>query len=237
MKSQKHQLVNNKWFDTLTVKLNGVSSDEILAKALNEYDINMFRVDESTVSLQLDETVQKQDLINLVNVFTGQENYSPDELPAIPQELLRSDEILTNEVFNAHHSETAMLRYLHSLQRMDLSLADSMIPLGSCTMKLNATVEMQTLSIPGFNSIHPFAPIDQAQGYKELIDEFEKDLNDITGFDGTTSMPNSGAQGEYTGLSLIREYHRSRGEHDQRNICLIPVSAHGTNQHQLLCVD
>lgn len=227
--SKKHQLVNNKWFDTLTVKLNGVSSDEILAKALNEYDINMFRVDESTVSLQLDETVQKQDLINLVNVFTGQENYSPDELPAIPQELLRSDEILTNEVFNAHHSETAMLRYLHSLQRMDLSLADSMIPLGSCTMKLNATVEMQTLSIPGFNSIHPFAPIDQAQGYKELIDEFEKDLNDITGFDGTTSMPNSGAQGEYTGLSLIREYHRSRGEHDQRNICLIPVSAHGTN--------
>ena len=141
-------MVNNKWFDTLTVKLNGVSSDEILAKALNEYDINMFRVDESTVSLQLDETVQKQDLINLVNVFTGQENYSPDELPAIPQELLRSDEILTNEVFNAHHSETAMLRYLHSLQRMDLSLADSMIPLGSCTMKLNATVEMQTLSIP-----------------------------------------------------------------------------------------
>ena len=227
--SKKHQLVNNKWFDTLTVKLNGVSSDEILAKALNEYDINMFRVDESRVSLQLDETVQKQDLINLVNVFTGQENYSPDELPAIPQELLRSDEILTNEVFNAHHSETAMLRYLHSLQRMDLSLADSMIPLGSCTMKLNATVEMQTLSIPGFNSIHPFAPIDQAQGYKELIDEFEKDLNDITGFDGTTSMPNSGAQGEYTGLSLIREYHRSRGEHDQRNICLIPVSAHGTN--------
>ena len=96
--SRKHQLVNNKWFDTLTVKLNGVSSDEILAKALNEYDINMFRVDESTVSLQLDETVQKQDLINLVNVFTGQENYSPDELPAIPQELLRSDEILTNEV-------------------------------------------------------------------------------------------------------------------------------------------
>ncbi|KAL6453243.1 GCV2 Glycine dehydrogenase [Candida maltosa Xu316] len=227
----KHEIVNTKWFDTLTVKLNAsTSADEILAKALNDYDINLFKVDESTVSLQLDETTQKQDLINLVTVFTGQENYvPPEELPTIPQELLRTDEILTNEVFNIHHSETAMLRYLHSLQRMDLSLADSMIPLGSCTMKLNATVEMQTLSMPGFNSIHPFAPIDQAQGYKELVDEFEKDLNDITGFDATTSMPNSGAQGEYTGLSLIRQYHKSRGDHEKRNICLIPVSAHGTN--------
>ncbi len=104
-----------------------------------------------------------------------------------------------------------------------------MIPLGSCTMKLNATVEMQTLSMPGFNQIHPFAPLNQAQGYKELVDEFEKDLNDITGFDATTNMPNSGAQGEYTGLSLIRQYHKSKGEYEQRNICLIPVSAHGTN--------
>lgn len=229
--SKKHEIANNKWFDTLTVKLNGgVSADEILAKALNDYDINLFKVDDSTVSLQLDETTQKQDLINLVNVFTGESTYTPpQELPTIAQELLRTDEILPHEVFNTHHSETAMLRYLHSLQKMDLSLADSMIPLGSCTMKLNATVEMQTLSMPGFNSIHPFAPIDQAQGYKELIGEFEKDLNDITGFDATTSMPNSGAQGEYTGLSLIREYHKSRGEYEQRNICLIPVSAHGTN--------
>lgn len=113
-----------------------------------------------------------------------------------------------------------------------------MIPLGSCTMKLNSTVEMQTLSMPGFNSIHPFAPIDQAEGYKQLVDEFEKDLNDITGFDATTSMPNSGAQGEYTGLTLIRQYHKSRGDYEKRNICLIPVSAHGTNPSlPLLCVD
>lgn len=119
---------------------------------------------------------------------------------------------------------------------MDLSLADSMIPLGSCTMKLNATVEMQTLSMPGFNSIHPFAPIDQAQGYKELIGEFEKDLNDITGFDATTSMPNSGAQGEYTGLSLIREYHKSRGEYEQRNICLIQLVLMVLIQLLLLCL-
>jgi glycine dehydrogenase len=228
--SKKHEIANKKWFDTLTVKLNGVSADEILAKALNDYDINLFKVNDSTVSLQLDETTQKQDLINLVEAFTGDANYTPpEELPTIAPELLRTDEILPHEVFNTHHSETAMLRYLHSLQKMDLSLADSMIPLGSCTMKLNATVEMQTLSMPGFNSIHPFAPVDQAEGYKDLVAEFEKDLNDITGFDATTSMPNSGAQGEYTGLSLIRQYHKSRGEYEQRNICLIPVSAHGTN--------
>ncbi|CAK9435877.1 uncharacterized protein LODBEIA_P05190 [Lodderomyces beijingensis] len=229
-KSQKHEIVNDKWFDTLTIKLNDVTADEILQKALSKYGINLFKVDDSTVSLQLDETVEKQDLVNLVELFTGGSFVAPtEELPSIPAELVRTDEILPHEVFHSHHSETAMLRYLHLLQSKDLSLANSMIPLGSCTMKLNSTVEMQTLSIPGFNSIHPFVPADQAQGYKELVDEFEKDLNDITGFDATTSMPNSGAQGEYTGLSLIRQYHKSRGEYEQRNICLIPVSAHGTN--------
>ncbi|CAD1808601.1 glycine dehydrogenase [Candida parapsilosis] len=225
----KHEIVNDKWFDTLTIKLSGVSADEILKNALERYGINLFKVDDSTVSLQLDETVEKQDLINLIELFTGEVIEPSNELPSVPQELLRTDDILPHEVFNTHHSETSMLRYLHHLQSKDLSLANSMIPLGSCTMKLNATVEMQSLSIPGFNSIHPFVPIDQAQGYKQLVDEFEKDLNDITGFDATTSMPNSGAQGEYTGLSLIRQYHKSRGEYEQRNICLIPVSAHGTN--------
>ncbi|ODV80961.1 glycine cleavage system protein [Suhomyces tanzawaensis NRRL Y-17324] len=226
-----HEIVNTKWFDTLTVKLNGVSADEILAVALHEHNINLFKVDESKVSITLDETVTEQDLDSLIQIFThGRLDTSQiQELPNLPHEFLRTDPILTNEVFNTHHSETSMLRYLHLLQSKDLSLANSMIPLGSCTMKLNATVEMQTLSIPGFNSIHPFAPIDQAEGYKQLVDEFEKDLNDITGFDATTSMPNSGAQGEYTGLSLIRQYHKSRGDYEKRNICLIPVSAHGTN--------
>lgn len=225
-----HDIVNDKWFDTITVKLNNTSADEVLTNAYNKYNINLFKADESTVSITLDETVTKEDLINLVEVFTGKQiDLSNQELPTLPQELLRADDILPHPVFNTHHSETAMLRYLHLLQSKDLSLANSMIPLGSCTMKLNATVEMQTLSMPGFSSIHPFAPLDQAQGYKELVDEFERDLNDITGFDATTSMPNSGAQGEYTGLSLIREYHRSRGDYEQRNICLIPVSAHGTN--------
>lgn len=227
----KHTIVNDKWFDTLTIELNGASADEILNNAL-KLEINLFKVSETSVSLTLDETVTIDDLNNLISVFTNGDLInvdSIDQLPSFPHEFLRTDDFLTNEVFNSHHSETAMLRYMTLLQDKDLSLANSMIPLGSCTMKLNATVQMQTLSMPGFNSIHPFAPLNQAEGYKQLVDEFEKDLNDITGFDATTSMPNSGAQGEYTGLALIREYHKSRGEYEARNICLIPVSAHGTN--------
>lgn len=224
-----HKIVNGSWFDTLTVELSGVDASDFLTKALHLYNINLFKVDDSHVSLCLDETASPKDLHNLIELFTGSSVELPATLPGIPEELQRKDEILTNEVFNTHHSETAMLRYLHLLQSKDLSLANSMIPLGSCTMKLNATVEMQSLSMPGFALIHPFAPADQAMGYERLIGEFEKDLNDITGFAATTLMPNSGAQGEYTGLSLIRQYHKSRGQYDQRNICLIPVSAHGTN--------
>lgn len=229
--NSNHTIVNDTFFDTLTIKLQNISADQILANALNEYNINLFKVNEECVSITLDETVTEQNLLELSKIFTDVElNTSTiDELPKFPNDLSRTDKILPHSVFNSHHSETSLLRYMHLLQSKDLSLANSMIPLGSCTMKLNATVEMASLSIPGFNSIHPFAPVDQAQGYKELIDEFEKDLNDITGFDATTFMPNSGAQGEYTGLSLIRQYHNSRGEYEQRNICLIPVSAHGTN--------
>ncbi|CAN3355280.1 glycine dehydrogenase (decarboxylating), mitochondrial [Diutina catenulata] len=224
-----HEVQNKTWFDTLTVKLSGVSADDFLKKLLDEHNINLFKVDDSTVSVTLDETVTKEELQQLAKAFTGSDYSLPSELPELPQQMARTDAILDHPVFNSHHSETALLRYLHLLQSKDLSLANSMIPLGSCTMKLNATVEMQTLSIPGFSQIHPFVPADQAQGYKQLIDEFEKDLNDITGFDATTNMPNSGAQGEYTGLSLIREYHRANGDYEKRNICLIPVSAHGTN--------
>lgn len=225
----EHKIINDKWFDTITVELNGVLADEILAKALT-HEINLFKVDDKTVSITLDETVTLQDLNCLISVFNdGSVNVEQLELPDFPLEFRRTTPFLTEPIFNTHHLETSMLRYMNLLQSKDLSLANSMIPLGSCTMKLNATVQMQSLSMPGFLQIHPFVPEDQALGYKELVDEFEKDLNDITGFDATTSMPNSGAQGEYTGLSLIREYHRSRGEYKQRNICLIPVSAHGTN--------
>lgn len=227
--NSSHKVLNDGWFDTLTIELSGVSADQILQEALQKFEINLFKVNDSTVGVSFDETVTKAELENLITLFSGSAASLPEDLPEIPAELTRTDEILTNEVFNLHHSETAMLRYLHLLQSKDLSLANSMIPLGSCTMKLNATVEMQTLSMPGFSQIHPFAPTDQALGYKELVAGFEQDLNDITGFAATTLMPNSGAQGEYTGLSLIRQYHKSRGEYEKRNICLIPVSAHGTN--------
>lgn len=226
----EHEVINDGWFDTLTVRLHGgKTADSVLAEAVESHNINLFKVDDSTVSFSLDETVNASDVASLVKVFTGLEFAVPEVLPEIPLEYLRTDKILPQEVFNTHRSETSMLRYLHLLQSKDLSLANSMIPLGSCTMKLNATVEMQTLSMPGFALIHPFAPQNQVQGYKELVAEFEKDLNDITGFAATTLMPNSGAQGEYTGLALIRQYHKSRGEHEKRNVCLIPVSAHGTN--------
>lgn len=225
-----HKLQNSSFFDTITVELNGVSADQVLQNALENHNINLFKVNDLAVSVSLDETVTQQNLLSLIEIFTGESGAQlPAELPQIAAEFLRADEILTHEVFNTHHSETAMLRYLHLLQSKDLSLANSMIPLGSCTMKLNATVEMQLLSMPGFAQIHPFAPSSQAKGYQQMIAEFEKDLSDITGFAATTLMPNSGAQGEYTGLALIRQYFKARGEYHQRNICLIPVSAHGTN--------
>lgn len=229
-KSSAHKLENDSFFDTLTVQLSGVSADQILQNALENHNINLFKVNDSSVSVSFDETVTQENLLSLIQIFTEKTGVElPTELPQIAPEFLRSDEILTHEVFNTHHSETAMLRYLHLLQSKDLSLANSMIPLGSCTMKLNATVEMQLLSMPGFAQIHPFAPASQARGYQQMIAEFEKDLSDITGFAATTLMPNSGAQGEYTGLALIRQYFKARGQYEQRNICLIPVSAHGTN--------
>lgn len=228
--SRNHQVVNDKWFDTLTVKLNGITADQLLKTAVDKYQINLFKVDNETVSLSLDETVTVKDLENLTELF----NSSPisiteiKEFPEFPFSLTRTDKILTNPVFNLHHSETAILRYLHLLQSKDISLANSMIPLGSCTMKLNGTVEMLPLSWPEFGSIHPFVPKDQVEGYLELITELQKDLADITGFHSSTLQPNSGAQGEFTGLKVIRAYLESKGE-TERNICLIPVSAHGTN--------
>lgn len=224
-----HTLLNkSQWFDTLTIKLNdSVSAPEFLKLAVDKYQINLFQVDDKTVSLSLDETTTKQDLISLLELF-GCDTELPSTIPEFPQELKRTDQILSNEVFNTHHSETAMLRYLHRLQSRDLSLANSMIPLGSCTMKLNATVEMIPITWPQFANIHPFQPRDQVGGYELLIKSLERDLASITGFDKVSLQPNSGAQGEYTGLRVIKRYFESRGE-SHRNICLIPVSAHGTN--------
>ncbi|ODQ83016.1 hypothetical protein BABINDRAFT_159492 [Babjeviella inositovora NRRL Y-12698] len=226
----KHTLVNKNWFDTLTIELNGVSADALMATAVEKYQINLFKVSDSQVSLSLDESVTEKDLTDLVELFTGSQldTSAIVKLPEFYSDLTRSDQILSNPIFNTYHSETSMLRYIHSLQTKDISLANSMIPLGSCTMKLNATVEMLPITWPEFANIHPFAPDNQCQGYAELIDNLEADLADITGFASTTLQPNSGAQGEYTGLSVIKAYFEKRGE-TQRNICLIPVSAHGTN--------
>ncbi|GMG20884.1 unnamed protein product [Ambrosiozyma monospora] len=227
--NSQHEILNKTWFDTLSVKLSGVTSDSFSEKAVSQFGINVFKVNESTVQLSLDETVTKEDLSALVEIFTGEKKeINTNDLPEFPEEWTRKDNILTNPVFNKYHSETAMLRYLYSLQQRDISLATSMIPLGSCTMKLNATTEMIPITWPEFANLHPFAPRDQAQGYLELINELEQDLAEITGFAKTTLMPNSGAQGEYTGLSVIRQYLEHKGE-TSRNIVLIPVSAHGTN--------
>src|SRR5690606_26160899 len=147
---------------------------------------------------------------------------------AIPAALVRESDFLTHPIFQSHHSETEMLRYLRGLEARDLSLTDAMIPLGSCTMKLNATAEMMPISWPGFAALHPFAPRDQAQGYAELFRQFEAQLAEITGFSRVSLQPNAGSQGEFAGLITIRAWHRHRGE-QHRTACLIPNSAHGTN--------
>lgn len=222
----KHLVVNDNWFDTLTIKTEN-SPDEIITRAAESFGINLFKVDESHVCLSLDETVTAKDIQSLCSIFEvptiEQVNYVD-----IPKEFARQSPILQYPVFNKYHSETELLRYIHHLQTKDLSLANSMIPLGSCTMKLNATTQMVPITWPEFSLIHPFAPKQQAEGYKILLDELTNDLADITGFDAVSLQPNSGAQGEYTGLRVIRAYLNASGQ-SQRNICLIPVSAHGTN--------
>ncbi|MGM0933447.1 MAG: aminomethyl-transferring glycine dehydrogenase [Bacteroidota bacterium] len=222
--------VNSSYFDTLQIKANASSVKEIAEKK----EINFFYPDAETVLISLNETTNLEDLNNIVAVFaqlaaketTPLEELSEEE--KIPAELKRKTDFLTHEVFNTYHSETELMRYIKKLERKDLSLNHSMISLGSCTMKLNAASEMLPLSNPQWGNIHPFVPVDQAEGYHFVLRELEKQLNEITGFSATSLQPNSGAQGEYAGLMVIRAYHESRGE-GHRNICLIPSSAHGTN--------
>ncbi|RQM07551.1 hypothetical protein DH86_00002859, partial [Scytalidium sp. 3C] len=228
-------------FDTVTVNVGNGKVDEILNYAINEFNINLRKFDDSRLGITIDETVDKHDLEDILSIF---KHLSPSEkeidipeivesLPddvnlVVPAPLKRKSTYLTHPVFNSHHSETELLRYMQHLQSKDLSLAHSMIPLGSCTMKLNATTEMVPITWPEFASLHPFAPVDQATGYKTMINELETDLAIITGFDAVSVQPNSGAQGEFTGLRIIRKYlEQQPGK--KRDICLIPVSAHGTN--------
>lgn len=221
---------NTAFFDTILVK-----ADAAKVKAAAEAkEINFYYPDAETVAISFNETTSVADLNDIVSVFaevTGKSAEVVKELTdevTIPSNVSRSTEFLKHDVFNKYHSETALMRYIKKLERLDLALNHSMISLGSCTMKLNAASEMLPLSNPQWNSIHPFAPLDQAQGYQEMLKKLEEQLNVITGFAGTTLQPNSGAQGEYAGLMVIRAYHQSRGDH-HRNIALIPASAHGTN--------
>jgi glycine dehydrogenase len=217
---------NETWFDTLRVVVP--SADRALGDALAA-GYNLRRIDDHTVSMTFDETTQLDDVTAVVVALGGRPVDDVDAIPdGLPATMRRTDEFLTQSVFERYHSEHEMLRYLRRLSDRDLALDRTMIPLGSCTMKLNATSEMAPITWPEFADIHPFAPVDQAQGYLQLIAELEQRLAIITGYDAVSLQPNAGSQGEYAGLLAIRAYHRSRGD-EQRTVCLIPSSAHGTN--------
>ncbi|MGH7593601.1 MAG: aminomethyl-transferring glycine dehydrogenase [Gemmatimonadales bacterium] len=224
------------FFDTVSVVVGAAKQARVIEAAAARR-INLRALGTDRIVVALDETVAMADLTDLVASFAldravpvlaEAEAEGPDARTAIPASLLRSSEYLTHPVFHRHRSETGMLRYMRGLEARDLSLTAAMIPLGSCTMKLNATTEMMPVSWPEFGNIHPFAPPTQAAGYAELFRRLEADLCEISGFSAVSLQPNAGAQGEYAGLLAIRAYHRARGE-EHRDICLIPMSAHGTN--------
>ena len=221
---------NTSYFDTISIKADSSKVRPIAEK----YEVNFLYVDADTISIALNEATSIKDLQLIVNIFAeaiGKEPITINGLLSqslLENKLVRTSTFLENSVFNSYHSETELMRYIKKLERKDLALNHSMISLGSCTMKLNAASEMLPLSMARWGNIHPFVPIEQAEGYQIILKELEKDLNIITGFAGTSLQPNSGAQGEFAGLMVIRAYHESRGE-GHRNICLIPASAHGTN--------
>ncbi len=221
---------NSAFFDTILVKAEANKVKAIAEK----HEVNFFYPDAETISISFNETTSINDINQIIAIFaeaTGKDAVSVSQLTdesMVPENLVRKSTFLQHDVFNNHHSESQLMRYIKKLERKDLSLNHSMISLGSCTMKLNAAAEMLPLSMANWNNIHPFAPIEQAEGYQIMLKKLEQQLNVITGFQGTTLQPNSGAQGEYAGLMAIRAYHLSRGDH-HRNVCLIPASAHGTN--------
>ncbi|MCL1494602.1 MAG: aminomethyl-transferring glycine dehydrogenase [Pseudanabaena sp. Salubria-1] len=237
VKQLGYEIAASHVFDTVAVQA-GDKCDPILSAArAQEINLRDFTVQNKAwpvVGVSFDETHSAADVETLLAIFASAAGKPAPAFaaiqaePMIPAALQRTSAFLTHPVFNSHHSETEMLRYIRSLSDKDLALDRTMIPLGSCTMKLNATTEMIPITWPGFNSVHPFAPADQTEGYQELTTSLEKWLAEITGYDAVSLQPNSGAQGEYAGLLAIRAYHRSRGE-GHRDVCLIPSSAHGTN--------
>ncbi len=221
---------NANYFDTIAIK-----ADISKVKEVSERNnINFFYPDSETVSIAVNETTNLKDINTIIAIFaeaTGKDAFEVSEISegnAILNSVIRTSNFLQNEVFNSHHSETQLMRYIKKLERKDLALNHSMISLGSCTMKLNAAAEMLPLSDSRWGNMHPFVPVEQAEGYQFMLKKLEDQLTEITGFAGTSLQPNSGAQGEYAGLMVIRAYHESRNDH-HRNICLIPSSAHGTN--------
>lgn len=219
---------NEHYFDTLRFKADASAVREVAL----EQEINFYYPDEQTVQVSINETTSLKDLNDIVSAFAKALQKQPTAITSLLDDSHlgagRQTDFMKHEVFNSYHSETELMRYIKKLERKDLALNHSMISLGSCTMKLNAAAEMLPLSNPQWNNIHPFVPLDQAQGYQEMLRILEQQLNEVTGFAGTSLQPNSGAQGEFAGLMAIRAYHHSRGDH-HRNICLIPSSAHGTN--------
>lgn len=223
-------VVHDAFFDTVSVRVPGRAAEH-QAKAHQEHGILVHVADADTISLAVDETTTTSELHRLAQVFGGAQERVfgfGDGHDALPAPLLRQDEYLTHPVFHAHRSETAMMRYLKSLADRDYALDRGMIPLGSCTMKLNAATEMAAITWPEFAGIHPFAPASDVQGYLDLIEQLEGWLAEVTGYDAVSLQPNAGSQGELAGLLAIRGYHLANGD-DQRTVCLIPSSAHGTN--------
>jgi glycine dehydrogenase len=223
--------VNTSWFDTLTLN-TGDNTAAIIGRA-EANNINLRQIDNNHLGISLDETTSAEEIVQLWDTIIGHHNLSIDQIAEqavqnIPGNMMRTESFLDHETFNSYHSETEMLRYIRKLSDKDIALDRAMIPLGSCTMKLNATAEMLPVTWPEFANIHPFAPADQTLGYQMLIDQLESMLSEITGYDGISLQPNAGSQGEYAGLLAIKSYHESRGDH-HRDVCLIPSSAHGTN--------
>jgi glycine dehydrogenase len=244
---QGFKLTQTHFFDTICIELDSEKTATAIYQLAISQEINLRSIAPKHLSLSFDETTDIQDILNLAKIFAKHQNdahiqTSYDKLvkdldassasaaqnTLIPSTLVRQSTYLTHPVFNQYHTEHQMLRYLRRLADRDLALDRTMIPLGSCTMKLNATSEMLPVTWPTVNQIHPFVPHDQAKGYHQMIEELERDLSEVTGYHGVSIQPNAGSQGEYAGLLIIQKYHQSRGE-GHRNICLIPVSAHGTN--------
>lgn len=221
---------NSAYFDTLSMNADASA----VRKVAEEHEINFYYPDDNTVCISLNEATSLNDLSNIVRVFAEVSGKPSNQITHLSDDnkildtVKRQSQFMDHEVFNSYHSETDLMRYIKKLERKDLSLNHSMISLGSCTMKLNAAAEMLPLSWPNWGNIHPFAPNDQTQGYQFVLKTLEDQLTEITGFAATSLQPNSGAQGEFAGLMVIKAYHESRGDH-HRNICLIPSSAHGTN--------